>query len=163
MTHDEPDNDEEEQLVKLLKLGHVKRWAIVDMTKEQTVADHSFRVVAIAMFLVQCLEVRCLGYEIMRRAFFHDLEESETGDMPSTNKPLTPVPIDKAALIVKIADIVEAIIYAQRYAVRPDKILEFLEEKLRLNMHNLAVTLKLDIDDIKTPVHRVINLGNNYD
>lgn len=71
----------------LLALSHVPRWTIVRHHGQQSVADHSFRVAAIAYELwwrLRPMEVDP-GTMIIW-ALWHDVDESVTGDLPSIAK-----------------------------------------------------------------------------
>jgi hypothetical protein len=121
----------------LLALTHLKRWNVVPLTREQSVAEHSHRVAVIAMAIVERFEqlddtgnytgMFDLG-RILRWALVHDGPECLTGDLPSGVKrllgtgpiqdmedQLCPWFSDEEALInindeliVKIADLIEA-------------------------------------------------------
>lgn len=81
------------EAVALLRACDVKRWTIVRVTREQTVAEHQYRVWALALSLYDHLsggiphnsfEREAVGYW----ALVHDAEEIWTGDLPSTIKAL---------------------------------------------------------------------------
>lgn len=69
----------------LLALQHVPRWSIVPHVGTQTVADHTFGMMVIAIELATRLEMElsnsCLVY-----ALLHDGPESRSGDIPSGAK-----------------------------------------------------------------------------
>lgn len=79
--------------VKLLQACDTKRWTIVRVYREQTVAEHQYRVWALAMSLYDQLaggtphnsfEREAIGYW----ALVHDADEIWTGDLPSPIKSL---------------------------------------------------------------------------
>jgi 5'-deoxynucleotidase YfbR-like HD superfamily hydrolase len=91
-----------------LNLSYVPRWVIVPMTRPQSVAEHSWRVAAIAMELGERLSPTSLfSCSLVRLAVEHDMQEALTGDLPSSAKPVSPAPSDPYELIVKVADIIE--------------------------------------------------------
>lgn len=72
------------RLVDLLELSHVPRWTTHPVARQQTVADHSFRVAAIARDIAA-------GFDLMNEdllaillwALDHDAPESKLSDMPA--------------------------------------------------------------------------------
>lgn len=74
----------------LLRACHVKRWTIVKVTREQTVAEHQYRVWALSMSLYDhIMTTSHNSFEresVGRWALVHDAEEIWTGDLPSTTK-----------------------------------------------------------------------------
>lgn len=114
-------------LSKLLTLSHVPRWAIIDTTKTQSVADHSFRVAAICLAILQELEaigVKADRNKVLTDALTHDMEEAKSGDIPTPYKHdgtyTQALSLEDA--IVKFADKMEAFIFIDRYGVRAKKI-----------------------------------------
>lgn len=111
-------------LKKLLRLPDVKRWTIVKTVSDQNVAEHSFRVAAIAARIAAKIPESTV--ESVHRAYFwaslHDVAEEVTGDAPSPVKqalkragvdfdslsdaPATP---ESIKWIVKAADYIEQI------------------------------------------------------
>lgn len=79
-----------DEAVKLVKACDVKRWTIVPVTREQSIAEHSYRVWALALSLYDAMmttnhnsfERESVGFW----ALTHDTEEIWTGDLPSTVK-----------------------------------------------------------------------------
>ena len=77
-------------LYDFLRAGHVKRWHIVNTTREQTIADHSHMVAVIALHLFD----RMVGVaddpesalKVVVGAIFHDSCEIRTGDTPTPGK-----------------------------------------------------------------------------
>lgn len=77
-------------LEEKLRTGAVRRWHIVPMAREQSIAEHMYRVTVIAEEIL-----RVLGrfdwnsnhtLNVMRLAFIHDQHEVKTGDIPSPAK-----------------------------------------------------------------------------
>lgn len=73
---------------KLLDCQHVKRWTLVATTAQSTVASHSFCVAMIAMAIRRAMHnTNHFGeQELCYHALLHDVDESETGDMPTPTK-----------------------------------------------------------------------------
>lgn len=81
------------EAVKLLGACDTKRWTIVRVTREQTVAEHQYRVWVLSMSLYDHLtdgtphnsfEREAVGFW----ALVHDADEIWTGDLPSSIKAL---------------------------------------------------------------------------
>ena len=70
------------QLQKAMHLSYVPRWGIVAMDRDQSVAEHSYRVAMIALRLGSETDRAIDLAEVLA----HDLEESHTGDTPYTEK-----------------------------------------------------------------------------
>lgn len=114
-------------MLRLLRLSYVPRWTIIAMGRQQSVAEHSYRVAVISAALARYLN---LGEdqvsEAVNYAIIHDACEVETGDIPSTvAKPpgretawefmgLQP-PSDKIVSLVKWADVTEAITWFNKF------------------------------------------------
>lgn len=106
----------------LLSLCHVPRWVIVPRLREQTVAEHSFRVAIITMELGVRLDITTSKITVLW-ALIHDGGECRSGDVPNGFKDealrdrdseMTPwmknydpyiMAVDKA--LVKLADKIE--------------------------------------------------------
>jgi 5'-deoxynucleotidase len=78
-------------LTEQLRAGHVKRWQIVQTSRTQTLAEHSFHVCILAGELAlhgkwPGLQVPQQRLELMHWAMFHDLIEVKTGDLASPFK-----------------------------------------------------------------------------
>lgn len=122
----------------LLRTSYVKRWHIVDVYKEQSVAEHSTLVAYIAIDLIRNtpdVEDEYM-FEAIWWALFHDAAEVILGDPPGNLK-LTPGFADVykkmtehyapgiynmevsevATQAVKIADLIESIRYIRRYGI----------------------------------------------
>lgn len=82
-----------EEAVKLLRTCDTQRWTIVQVTRPQTVAEHQYRVWALALSLYDHMgggmphnsfEREAVGFW----ALVHDADEIWTGDLPSPIKAL---------------------------------------------------------------------------
>lgn len=128
-------------ITDLVRTSYVKRWHIVDVTKEQSVAEHSALVAYISSYLIQQTpevpQENMIG--AMWWSLYHDVPEVILGDPPGNLK-LTPgfkevydsltehyapgiakmeVP-EPARQAVKIADLIESIRFIRRYGVGPE-------------------------------------------
>lgn len=140
-------------LQNLLTLSHVPRWTIIDTTKPQTVGEHTFRVVAICLYIIN--ELRNINVTVDReyvltKAITHDIEEAKSGDIPTPyKKNLQQFGFDEHEVIVgleghiiKIADIVEAIIFLKRYGTRTSRIQGELQISLAYFKHAAWETME---------------------
>lgn len=121
----------EDELQKLLTLSNVPRWSIIDKFRTQTVGEHTFRVSAITLQLVREFDKRGLYVsksKALELAITHDIDEAWSGDLPTPYKRLkglqesTFKPDTNESFIVKLADLLEACIYLDRYAVKAEHI-----------------------------------------
>tara|TARA_Y100000034_G_scaffold113659_1_gene148917 strand:+ start:354 stop:842 length:489 start_codon:yes stop_codon:yes gene_type:complete len=108
----------------LFELSHVPRWCIVDTIKEQSVAEHSFNVACLIIEFKKYIKV---PDGLIERAILHDVDEAQTGDIPSPYKE------KKAGFAAKkvnleeeypkgvlvLADKLEAYIFIERYGIGP--------------------------------------------
>ena len=118
------------RMSRLRRLGIVPRWVVVPTNQKQTVAEHSFHVCCLALWLADRSAPVYSGNisreRIMMSALFHDEFEAVTGDITSPTKKFLDIPalmehlptigIDEqefAAIknIVKVADILESAIF----------------------------------------------------
>lgn len=77
-------------LIEKLRSGHVRRWHIVAVSREQTIADHMHRVGVIAeeilLTIGQFNWANNLTLNTMRWAAIHDRHEYLLGDLPTPGK-----------------------------------------------------------------------------
>lgn len=134
---------------QVMKLSSIKRWGIIDMSREQSVAEHSYNVTMISLAILDAY--RDLGpqrepfpsherRDLLVLALTHDLPEVFTGDIPTPVKTiigthlsamegrLFPRSTDFKSMvnpllrkILKIADIIEAIQFGVRFCVDKDR------------------------------------------
>lgn len=112
-----------------LLLQQVKRYPISYTNRDQSVAEHSYNVLLIALWLIEEEMDRDLEAEVIQYAIHHDMDEIETGDIPSpfkrrlrTECPSVIKLLDgehyvtpEVKAIVKLADCLEAIYYAREF------------------------------------------------
>lgn len=100
------------------RLSVVPRWVIVPTIQRQNVAEHSYHVTQTARWLMQFHasegdEKLALTMAVIDRALDHDVEEAATGDRPTPSKQgkTYHAGMPQSAIIVKIADILEALAF----------------------------------------------------
>lgn len=76
-------------IVNIFRSAGTKRWTIIPMVRQQTLAEHHCLVASIAIHLMsQMDEVDDLlfSYAVVKKALDHDLQEVVTGDLPTPGK-----------------------------------------------------------------------------
>jgi len=92
---------------------------IVPTIQRQNVAEHSFHVAQTARWLMQFHASKFDGThrellaEVIERALDHDIDEAATGDRPTPSKQgkVYHASMPQSAIIVKVADILEALAF----------------------------------------------------
>jgi hypothetical protein len=121
-----------ERLVRLLTLSHVPRFAIVDSSRAQNVGEHCFRTASITLIIVNEFDIRGIPIsksKALELALSHDIDEAISGDLPTPfkrAKGLSCAVFSQEAgieeYVVKLADLIEAIIFLGRYGIRAERI-----------------------------------------
>lgn len=130
---------------QVMRLSNLKRWGIVEMSREQSVAEHSYNVAMISAYIVDQLpnEVKTaqLREIVINWSLVHDLPELVTGDIPTPIKELIRTSLDGAEedlfpqlmnykkghsslamAVCKAADLMDAIQYARKFCVDSRKV-----------------------------------------
>lgn len=166
---------ETDSFVKSLKLSHVPRWSIIDMTKSQAVSDHVYRVMVISVAIYNVL-ITIRGNDvdlgvILRLALFHDLEEGATGDIPTPIKVKMGLkdksnPKTTEDIVVKLADILESMIQLRRYATNPDRLIKIHEKVLNETIELLGNAANIPreyMDWVNKSITRLLWVGYRYE
>jgi len=71
-----------------MRLHSVKRWHMIDTTRQQTLAEHSANVALLAMMIARTAPINFFddANAIAGAALVHDIEEAFTGDIPTHTK-----------------------------------------------------------------------------
>lgn len=78
--------EQKAEIETVMRFGAVKRWHMIDTTRQQTLAEHSACVAAMA-YGIACKTPFFGPPEVVAaRALFHDMAEVFTGDIPSHTK-----------------------------------------------------------------------------
>lgn len=151
------------RLNDLLNLSNVPRWGIVPRLKEQSVADHTFRVMVIAWELADRVRVGLTVNDFLY-ALAHDAEETWTGDISGLAKHAVPelaigsdqvkysmdwaVPPSHAAakFVIKAADIIDCITFAHFYIVEPRRSYVVDRNKAVLLNHTAKALNEMNLD-----------------
>ncbi len=130
----------------ILRAEDVKRWTIVNVTRPQSLAEHTFNVIAISRDL--CSRLGIGDIQVMKYAFDHDLDEILTGDIPTPAKEMMKIrdcyvgksreacsALDIA--IVKVSDVIEAIRYVNINGLgrHSSQVVDYLVDKLNTKIH----------------------------
>jgi len=70
----------------VLRAGHIKRWNIINTTRQQTLAEHLFNVAMISDTIMNALEKTDLRDIVLAWALVHDAPEVVCGDTPTPTK-----------------------------------------------------------------------------
>lgn len=155
----------------LLALQHVPRWSIVAHSKPQSVAEHTFGVLVIAMEIAHRMGMD-LGIDAFIYAVLHDGPESYTADIPNGAKRIIEEesgPIDELfggsppmaelspleEVIIKIADRLEGIAFISKWGVgihAQDVARLCVEELKRITVGYGDEALVTVVDDVYTDI-----------
>lgn len=120
-----------------LRACHVKRWHIVECTKVQTVAEHSFNVALLAEEICKLIGAdQDFKLMVQRYAIHHDIPEVVLGDLPTSVKsvfgddaleevekisdmldPLSGMGSPAIHRVVKLADLLDSVIFLAQHGV----------------------------------------------
>lgn len=140
-------------LTEILRAQNVNRWNLIAVTREQSVAEHTFNVVMIARAI--CKKVGIDDNLMTKAAIEHDLDEVLTGDIPSPTKiKARQLELDvgklegakkncdrqspKDKFILKFADLLESVHYLDNFGtghrakVVRDELKDELDVKVRM-------------------------------
>lgn len=127
-----------------MRTSDVKRWHIVNTTKDQTLAEHHALVSGIATMLLFAVfpdPDKKMVAEVMYRALVHDIDEVHTGDIPSCAKDHEPA-TDLIEALIKVADSIESYwwIHNNGTGERKAEIVNFNFQKLKSRVRAIEVT-----------------------
>jgi 5'-deoxynucleotidase YfbR-like HD superfamily hydrolase len=148
----------------LLKLSHVPRWSIIDTVKDQSVGEHTFRVMAIAITLRGKFLLNGINVDkstLLEVALIHDIDEAKTGDIPTPFKRKGGAPrfFNVENQIVKIADYMEALIFLFRYGLKTDQ----LEKDIRNNLEEFVDSYFPDQEWLRLVIKAMVIEGFEYE
>jgi 5'-deoxynucleotidase len=119
-----------DRLLRLRRLSNVPRWAVIPTIRNQNVAEHSYHVCSLALWLADRSAPVARGSttreQIMYAALYHDESESMTGDIAAPAKKwmdklqfvnlskrlgIQEYENDEVKQIIKMADLLEAYLF----------------------------------------------------
>lgn len=113
-------------LAEQLRAAHVRRWHIVQVHREQTLAEHLFCVAAIAGSLAQRIAWHGIMHhsqrlELLNWALWHDIMEVRTGDIPTPFKRAL-VEANGPRTIEKAEEMIDTSVHGMNRAVKDTEI-----------------------------------------
>ena len=161
----------------VMRMMVIKRWGIVSMTRTQSVAEHSYNVAMMALNIYNNSRRLDVSVEwILTLALTHDLPEIHTGDIPMSLKTddikRAVKEYENAAypklsafkqqsreielLVVKIADIMEAITYCRRYSDDPrsNEVIQGLRDAITALLDTIPDPMVAIRDDLKEAIDK---------
>ena len=131
------------KLSELLMCQGIQRWHIIDTSRTQSVAEHSFNV---AMITCKFMErMGCMNEDItptMVLALMHDADEVHEGDVPAIAKKPPVLKSSLAHRAIQVADKLEAYWFAHHFAIGPRR--RFVIEDTRLRFKRLLEQSRLN-------------------
>ena len=105
------------KLNELLMCQGVARWHIVEMSRKQSVAEHSFNVACIVDRFAALMQSN--ADQFIYEALIHDADEVWLGDVPAIAKKAPKLKDNYVFRAIQIADKLEAAWFASHYAIGP--------------------------------------------
>lgn len=126
--------DDRHALETVMRLHAVKRWHMIDTTRQQTLAEHSANVAMLALMIARTFpQIFQNSCRIAAFALTHDIPEAFTGDIPTHTKrhlsgldelearitpPVFQTEIDKNGMaLVKLCDLADGIRFIRLHGV----------------------------------------------
>lgn len=143
---------------EVMRLSNIQRWGIIEMSRSQSVAEHSYNVTMISDQIIENIVEDHPYYENFRRsaimwALHHDLPELCTGDIPTPVKQHVALdefdennfPVyckfkrylpEEVRAIVKAADLIDALQFAEKFCVdsRKEAIIADMSKNLAAHL-----------------------------
>lgn len=153
-----------------LRANTVKRWHIVDTSRQQSVAEHSFNMCLFVEEICKLCGHEDLVHEAIQYTIHHDIPEVVTGDIPSSVKRYWGVDdSEKAVLmdslsvtknpfitaIVKLADLLDAVLFLQLYGI--DKHSQDIRSDIVEQIYNLDIIRFGCEEELREFVNEVIS------
>jgi len=141
-----------------MRASIIPRWAIIRMSRTQSVAEHSFNVAMITRAILSNFIMETMDdNEIIVAALDHDWkEEIYTGDIPSPAKVDHEQPVGTGNKVIKLADMIEAYVFAEAHCVDSAAVTIWLLGGLKKSIGDLSVELGISVPDLWSFIY---NLG----
>lgn len=122
------------------RLSYVPRWGVCPTIRQQSVAEHSFHMTQICLWLAYRNEEIAMDVSKMLnlivQALGHDNDEAVTGDLPSTTK-VPVVPDGQEKVILKCADHLEAIAFIAEEKALGNTRMDDVDVEIRFKFHSV--------------------------
>lgn len=158
----------------VMRLHSVKRWHMIDTTRQQTLAEHSANVAILAMVIARTAPIDYFDTfaAVATYALCHDVAESFTGDIPThTKRELQGIAALEAAvthpaftveasantrMLVKLCDLADGIRFIRLHGVdlTAEHAKEGLEEQFLLKCESAR-------DSLEWPEHVISHVRGN--
>ncbi len=167
----------------ILLIQHVKRWHMIRMKDEQSVAEHSYNVAMLTMRMLRKLDRQHdLGLtadeqlDVLEWALCHDVHEIEHGDVPSPSKVdrgLTEEmfwqtrgrsiePTSTTRSFISLMDKTEALIYFLTHGYDGERngkyISDYLEERVEIALLEFSAPIQ---DYVRDLIDEAVALHND--
>ena len=124
------------------RLSFVPRWSVVPVIRQQMVDQHSYGVTPVVRVLLNRHaqgDDRIFRLDVIELCLDHDNIEAVTGDAPSPSKKPSYVPSSdtpQMVVIIKMADVMEAILYLEEEKMMGNKWVDGVMLELRSKAHD---------------------------
>ena len=134
----------------VMRAGHIKRWNIVNTSRQQTLAEHMYNVAMITHHM--CTEMDVSPTRCLQWALIHDIPEVVCGDTPTpTKRRMKEMGFDMEDLFEEIDPTYAATKYSltdfERQLVKAADLIESIWFLLENGVGRHARNIKLGIED----------------
>lgn len=172
------------KITKVRRLSNLKRCSLFPVVIQQNVAEHSFYVSVLCLFVSEELKRKGIKLDeakLLKYSLLHDIDEAITGDIPyHVKKELNPTlseyvsrtlqeefngidyEIDKESLeykIVKLCDYVELYLYCCEEKLRGNSALDYVAE----NCRTIVTSINTEIQSYLTEKIMSCSLSDLFD
>lgn len=153
----------------ILNSSAIKRWTTVDTSRQQSLAEHTFNVIAIARAIAKALRIS--DKNITKYAFDHDLDELISGDLPTPAKEYLGIKsyyggVSKSRcseddiMVVGIADKIEAAWFCTHFVIGPKG--NAVEKNVFDRLNDALAALPKEIEEVivKEVIHKIRGIQN---
>lgn len=137
-----------------LRLSYIKRWGIISMDKQQSVAEHAFNVSLITEYICKKLRYdRVTTDHVMVKALRHDNDEVYSGDIPSPAKTKSTMLYEDGEDVstfdvIKLADLIESVRYLNAHCNDTAPIHGWIDTDIRMGINIKLKALGLPYEAI---------------
>ena len=122
------------------RLTFVPRWSVVPTIRQQKVDQHAFSVARIADHLMESHEDKSVEFRllVLRKCLEHDDDEAVYGDTPSPSKngAYNPKHVDPEVVVMKVADVLEAVLFLYEEQHMGNKWVGKIIDELLVKLHD---------------------------